>query len=177
MEFFFYLFAVLSVLGALPLLVVRSPVACVLSLVGTMVALAALFVLLGHEFLAALQVLIYAGAILVLFLFVIMLLNLRAERPYIIRWTLPKVLGFGFTLAILGQLLAVMTSSRAVLGPAGDYPAERLAEEGTISLVGELLFTEYVLPFEVISVLLMVAVMGAVILAKRHPAPAQEEGE
>jgi NADH-quinone oxidoreductase subunit J len=168
----FYILALLTVAGALSLLLVRNPVYCALSLVGSFFSMAGIFILLGQEFVAAIQILIYAGAIMVLFLFVIMLLNLRSTEPLALKITLPKTVGLAVTAGILAQLTSVFSSPLAKLGPLGDYPPERLAKEGAVQIVGDLLFNRYVLPFEVISVLLMVAVMGAVLLAKRRlPAP------
>jgi NADH-quinone oxidoreductase subunit J len=164
----FYVLAVITVLGALALVLVPNPVYCALSLVGSFFAMAAIFILLNQEFLAAIQILVYAGAIMVLFLFVIMLLNLRSDAPFKVRWTFRHVLSVAIVLGILSQLAAVFSDSRARLGPLGDYSPERVAKTGAVQIVSDLLFTTYVLPFEVISVLLMVAVMGAVLLAKRR---------
>jgi NADH-quinone oxidoreductase subunit J len=163
----FYIMGLMCVIGALALIVVPNPVYCALSLVGTLFTLAGIFILLNQEFVAAIQILIYAGAIMVLFLFVIMLLNLRTDEAFHIRWTLPKAVGAVVATGILAQLVSVFSSPAARLGPMGEYPVERLAKDGAVQIVGDLLFTRYVLPFEVISVLLMVAVMGAVVLAKR----------
>jgi len=172
----FYIFAFLAVGGAMSVLLLRNPVYCALSLVGTFFFVAAIFVLLNQEFMAAIQLLIYAGAIMVLFLFVIMLLNLRAEGPRKFHMGLPQILGIGLTVALLAQLASVFVSPKSVMGPMGTYSVERVAREGSVEIVGQLLFTEYVLPFEVISVLLMVSVMGAVVLAKRRPRD-EHEGE
>ena len=169
MLIFFYIFGLSAVLCALGLIVLRSPVYCAMALVGTFVALAAIFVLLNSEFVAAMQILIYAGAIMVLFLFVIMLLNLRAETHKSMHWGLAKLLGVALAIGILAQLVGVLSSPAARLGPMGGYSAQRIADEGALHIVGRLLLTDYVLPFEIISVLLMVAVMGAVVLAKRRP--------
>jgi NADH-quinone oxidoreductase subunit J len=166
----FYVLAVVMVLGALALVLVPNPVYCALSLVGSFFAMGAIFILLNQEFVAAIQVLVYAGAIMVLFLFVIMLLNLRSDAPFAIRWNVRHIVSVAVVLGILSQLVAVFSSPAAKLGPIGDYPPERIAKEGAVQVIGDLLFTKYVLPFEVISVLLMVAVMGAVLLAKRHSA-------
>ena len=174
---FFYLFAVLSVGGALSVLLFRSPVYCALALVGTFGFLAAIFILLGNEFVAAIQILIYAGAIMVLFLFVIMLLNLRTVKPFTLQWSLPKLLGVGVSLGILAQMIGVFTSPAARLGPLDVYSPERIAEEGAVQIIGQILFTDYVLPFEVISVLLLVAVICAVVIAKRHLPDAGKEGQ
>jgi NADH-quinone oxidoreductase subunit J len=164
----FYILAVVTVLGALALVLVPNPVYCALSLVGSFFAMAAIFILLNQEFVAAIQVLVYAGAIMVLFLFVIMLLNLRSDAPFLVKWNVRHIVSVAIVLGILAQLVAVFSAPAAKIGPMGEYPAERIAKEGAVQIIGDLLFTKYVLPFEVISVLLMVAVMGAVLMAKRH---------
>ena len=171
MEIVFYLFAVLAVVGAVSVLLLRSPVYCALSLVGTFFCLAAIYILLNAEFVATIQVLVYAGAIMVLFLFVIMLLNLEPERPLSFRFSLPKLIGAGVTVAILAQLVGVVHHAASKIGPRGDYPVERLEAEGGTEIIGRLLFTDYVLPFEIVSVLLLVSVIGAVVLAKRRVGP------
>ena len=173
----FYIFAFLAVGGAFSVLLLRNPVYCALSLVGTFFFVAAIFVLLNQEFMAAIQVLIYAGAIMILFLFVIMLLNLRSDRPFKHHWTLPKVLGLAMAAGILAQLVSAFTSPAIRLGPKGIYSPEKLAQDGAVETVGQVLFTEYVLPFEVISILLLVAVVGAVIVAKRREPSSQEQGQ
>jgi len=173
---FFYVFSVLAVGGALSVLLFRSPVYCALALVGTFGFLAAIFILLGNEFVAAIQILIYAGAIMVLFLFVIMLLNLRTAAPFTLQWSLPKVLGVAVSIGILAQMIGVFTSPAARIGPLDVYTPERIAEEGAVQIVGRILFTDYVLPFEVISILLMVAVIGAVVIAKRREPQSGGEG-
>jgi len=172
----FYMLAVVSVLGALALVVVPSPVYCALALVGSFFAMAAIFILLNQEFLAAVQILVYAGAIMVLFLFVIMLLNMRSDEPFLVRWNVRRLVGVAIVLGILSQLVSVFSAPAARLGPPGGYPAERILKEGAVQVIGEQLFTTYVLPFEVISVLLMVAVMGAVLLAKRRSGESDAAG-
>lgn len=172
----FYILSVLAVMGGLSLLLLRSPVYCALALVGTFFCVAGIFVLLNNEFVAAIQILIYAGAIMVLFLFVIMLLNLRADGEFTVKWTFPKVFGLAMSAGILAQLVGVFHSPAAKIGPMGAYDAQRIASEGATEIIGTLLFTDFVLPFEVISVLLMVAIMGAVVLAKRRE-PDEKGGE
>ena len=159
----FYAFAALTVLCAL--LVVanpfsRNPVTSAMFLVLTIVSMAGLFVLLHAFFLAAVQVLVYAGAVMVLFLFVIMLLDLKAEERRKM-----KTLGIGGGLVSVGAILAIFLSSllHAPLG-ASESPA---LEGGTVRL-GKLLFTEYLLPFEIVSVLLLVAMVGVVLLSKKE---------
>ncbi len=139
----------------------RNPVTSAMFLVLTIVSLAGLFVLLHAFFLAAVQVLVYAGAVMVLFLFVIMLLDLKAEERRRL-----KLLGIVGGLISVGAILAIFLSSllkpEAQLG-AAQSPA---VEGGTIAL-GKLLFTQYLLPFEIVSVLLLVAMVGVVLLSKK----------
>jgi NADH-quinone oxidoreductase subunit J len=139
----------------------RNPVTSAMFLVLTIVSLAGLFVLLHAFFLAAVQVLVYAGAVMVLFLFVIMLLDLKEEERRKIR----KV-GIAGGLISVGAILTIFLSSllkpqaalRAVQSPA--------VEGGTVPLA-KLLFTQYLLPFEIVSVLLLVAMVGVVLLSKK----------
>ena len=173
---FFYVFAVLSVGGALSVLLFRSPVYCAMALVGTFGFLSAIFILLNSEFVAAIQLLIYAGAIMVLFLFVIMLLNLRTDKSPGLTWSLPKLLGVAVCIGILSQMIGVINSPAAKIGPKDIFSPQYLDEKGSVKVIGEILFTDYVLPFEIISVLLMVAVIGAVIIAKRHDTDSDGEG-
>jgi NADH-quinone oxidoreductase subunit J len=161
-DFLFYLFAALAVAGALGMLLnTRNTVAGALSLVGTMVALGAIYVLLDAYLIGVLQILVYAGAIVVLFLFVVMLLNLRQDEfsPERLRFT--KTIG-----VVLGTLVGVelLLLLPAALGPAAEIPADF----GGYRAVGIALFTDWVLAFEVTSLLLLAAMVGAVILAKRR---------
>lgn len=171
----FYIFAFITVVSALAVLLMRNPVYCALSLVASFLSLGVIFILLNQEFVGIIQILVYAGAIMVLFLFVIMLLNIKVEGPLDLRLGAPQVLGLALAAGLLTQMIGIFGSPAALLGPAGEYTAARVAEEGSVEMVGKLLFTDYVLPFEVISVLLMVSVMGAVILAKRRPREEEEE--
>lgn len=157
----FYIFAALT-LGFGFLVVAnpysRNPVTSAMFLVLTIVSLAALFVLLHAFFLAAVQVLVYAGAVIVLFLFVIMLLDLREEERRGLR-RVGLVAGGAVALAVtllLGQVFIGLpeSASPAVL-------------EGATRPLGRMLFTDYLLPFEVLSVLLLVAMLGAVLLSKK----------
>jgi NADH-quinone oxidoreductase subunit J len=161
-DFLFYLFAALAVAGALGMLLnTKNTVAGALSLVGTMVALGAIYVLLDAYLIGVLQILVYAGAIVVLFLFVVMLLNLRQDEfsPERLRFT--KTLG-----VVIGALVGVelLLLLPAALGPAAELPADF----GGYRAVGIALFTDWVLAFEVTSLLLLAAMVGAVILAKRR---------
>ncbi|MEI6781211.1 MAG: NADH-quinone oxidoreductase subunit J [Verrucomicrobiota bacterium] len=137
----------------------RSPVTSAMFLVLTIVSLAGLFVLLHAFFLAAVQVLVYAGAVMVLFLFVIMMLDLKEEERRKL-----KTLGVVGGVVSVGSILAIFLSSllkvplRAAPSPA--------VEGGTVELA-KLLFTQYLLPFEIVSVLLLVAMIGVVLLSKK----------
>ena len=139
----------------------RSPVASALFLVLTMVWLAGLFVLLHAFFIAAVQILVYAGAVMVLFLFVIMLLDLREEERR--RWNRFGVAaGLVSVLGLLGIIAATVLRSSAH-APEGPVPT---LEGGTHAL-GLMLFRQYLLPFEIVSVLLLVAMLGVILLSKR----------
>lgn len=159
----FYIFSALTLLCAL--LVVanpfsRNPVTSAMFLVLTIGAMAGLFVLLHAFFLAAVQILVYAGAVMVLFLFVIMLLNLKQEerRQFRKAALALSVLAAG---AVAAMLIKTISESRTSIG---------LAEpklEGSTAGLGRLLFTQYLLPFEIVSVLLLVAMVGVVLLSKK----------
>ena len=160
---FFYIFAAAAVGSAL--LVVanpfsRNPVTSAIFLVGTMVALAGLFVLLHAFFVAAVQILVYAGAVMVLFLFVIMLLDVKEEQRRKIR-----KLGLLGAVVAAGSVLAILVTSirQGALGVGANPQLE-----GETPALGRLLFTEYLLPFEIVGVLLLVAMVGVILLSKRE---------
>ncbi len=158
----FYIFAFLTLVFGF--LVVanpfsRNPVTSAMFLVLTIAALAALFVLLHAFFLAAVQVLVYAGAVMVLFLFVIMLLDLKAEERYKL-----KVAGIVAGLLAVGALLAIFLQ---ILAHAPLVTESAPSLEGSTLPLGRLLFTQYLLPFEIVSVLLLVAMVGVILLSKK----------
>ena len=168
--FHFYLFGLIAVVSALLFVTRKSPVAAALWLVNTMFCLAALYVLLDAQFIGAIQVLVYAGAIMVVFLFVIMLLNLGHPSE------LADARGTGWKLAAgavgLALLAEVFTLTRARISDAVSLPpgsvAADLAREGAIAPIARPLFTEYLLAFELTSVLLLAAIVGAVVLGRRR---------
>src|SRR5215469_1833145 len=159
----FYVFAVLT-LGCGALVIAnpfsRNPVTSAMFLVLTIISMAGLFVLLHAFFLAAVQILVYAGAVIVLFLFVIMLLDLPAEEKRKVRTT-----GIVLGLISVGTIIAVILRS-LLQSPLNSEPVPTL--EGETHPLGELLFTGYLLPFEIISVLLLVAMVGVILLSKRE---------
>lgn len=156
----FYMFAALTLLCGLLVVVSRNPVTSAMFLVATIGSLAALFVLLHAFFLAAVQVLVYAGAVIVLFLFVIMLLDLRAEE----RRRFNK---FGMAAAVIGVAsLGYVLVVTIVKGHPGKGLTGTL--DGATVPLGKALFTNYLLPFEIVSVLLLVAMVGVILLSKRE---------
>ena len=188
LEQIFWFFAGTAIAGAILVVTLRNPIACAFSLVVTMLSLAAIFVLLNAQFIGAIQVLVYAGAVMVLFLFVIMLLNLgRGESD--LRRAPAWFVGIVLTGVLASQL-----------GPLGGYTRERLAleysrstslaepavvfdstmnasalnpanatqERGVPGDIALPLFQQYLVPFELTSILLLTAIVGAVVLAKRR---------
>ena len=155
----FYIFALMTLICGVMVLVSRNPVNSAMFLVLTIAWLAGLFVLLEAFFLAAIQILVYAGAVMVLFLFVVMLLDLKAEERRRI-----KVLGIAGATVSVGTILAIFVKSlHATPLTATRDPG---FHAGTIEL-GRLLFSNYVLPFEIVSVLLLVAMVGVILLSKK----------
>lgn len=160
----FYIFAFMAVAAAIGVVALRNPVHSALSLATVFAVLAAMYILLNAPFIAAAQVMIYAGAILILFLFVIMLLSPDIERGVGVlplqRWLAAL---FGLALAIE---LAVVLGGAALPAAQGLFTPERLAQIGDTQAVGALLFTDFLLPFEITSLLLLVAMVGVIVLAK-----------
>ena len=155
----FILFGAIAVCGAIMVVTRVHPMASALYLILTLFAVAALFVLRQAHFLAAVQVIVYAGAVVVLFVFVIMLINVPEDRLPVERATTVRVLG------VLAAGIFILESS--VLVRRLPTPAAPAAEVGTVEAVGRALFTDYLLAFEITSVLLLAAVIGAIALAKR----------
>jgi NADH-quinone oxidoreductase subunit J len=155
----FILFGAIAVCGAIMVVTRKSPMASALYLILTLFAVAALFVLRQAHFLAAIQVIVYAGAVVVLFVFVIMLINVPEDRLPVERATTTRVLG------VIAAGFFVLES--AVLARRYWMPKGPAAEVGTVEAVGRALFTDYLLAFEITSVLLLAAVIGAIALAKR----------
>ncbi|MGA2281294.1 MAG: NADH-quinone oxidoreductase subunit J [Verrucomicrobiota bacterium] len=162
-DILFYVFAALTLLCGVLVIAnpfSRNPVTSAMFLVLTIISLAGLFVLLHAFFLAAVQILVYAGAVMVLFLFVIMLLDLKEEeRSKIKKFSL--ISGLVSVGAIVTIFLKVLLSAK----PGADASAS--APDGDPAALGKLLFTQYLLPFEVVSVLLLVAMVGVILLSKK----------
>ena len=159
----FLIFAVIAVVCAINVVVQTHPISSAISLVGVMGSLAVLYLLLGAEFIAAAQVIVYAGAIMVLFVFVIMLLNAGAEAKHG-RSRVAQLLGAPLLVALLG-LLAYFVQRlypRSASVHFGGFT------HGTPLDIGRALFTTYLLPFEVTSILILIAIVGAIVLARKE---------
>jgi NADH-quinone oxidoreductase subunit J len=160
----FLAFGAVCVAGAVNLLVQRHPINSALSLIAVMAALAGEYLLLGAEFVAAVQVIVYAGAIMVLFVFVIMLLNAGVEEE-------TKGSRVALLFGIPGMLLGSVLIGWVVLKHSGTEPVAAGALPGTPQVIGGLLFHEFLLPFEITSILILIAIMGAVVLASKPTVP------
>ena len=171
-EVLFFVFAAVAVGGSVGVVVSRSPVASLLFTVATLASTAGIFVLLEAHFLAAIQIMVYAGAIMVLFLFVIMLLNLGHESRWDMRGNVAMIFGFAVTGGIGGLLARQLGSGSAGLVTdlgAGDAIDAALREHGAVGVIARPLFADYVVPFELTGILLLVAIVGALVLAKKAP--------
>lgn len=160
--YFFIFLAILAVASALAMVISKNTVNSALFLVLNMVSLAGLFLLLQAQFLAIIQVLVYAGAIMVLFLFVIMLLNVDAEKSLFNKWRVKYFVAFFLGVGVFSQILYSLGSFSDTLPTI----APEMAEVGTVEAVGDVLFTQYLLPFELTAILLTAAVVGAIIVAQ-----------
>ena len=160
--YFFYFFAALTVASALGVVWFRNPISSAISLVVSFFGIAALYVLLQAHFLAIIQILVYAGAIMVLFIFVIMLLNLKGAELEEHGFSNSKKAVSALVISgILFVFYRIFSISGFTTSPVSD-------DFGTVKTVGKLLFTDYIFPFEYASILLLAALVGGVILAKRE---------
>ena len=158
----FFIFASIAVAAAINMLIQRHPIHSALSLIVVMAMLSIFYVMLYAEFLAVVQVIVYAGAIMVLFVFVIMLLNAGVEE----RTEGSRV---AFLFGIPGMLLGSLLVAWVVLRHSGTEAVAAGALPGAPKTIGPLLFHEFLLPFEITSILILVAIMGAVVLAGKPP--------
>ena len=170
----FYVFAAIAVVASLLVVGQRSPIYSVLLLIASFAALAGLYVLLDAPFVAVIQIIIYAGAIMVLFLFVVMLLNVPHEavpedagRPVVPRG--PRRLGALLGVALLAELIwSLWRASGAHDAQTAMAGAHSAADVQSVRQIGYVLFADYGFAFEVTSILILVAMVGAVVLAKRE---------
>lgn len=156
----FYFFSALTLISAILVITLRNTLSSALGLVATLFGMACLFVLLHATFVAALQVLVYAGAVMVLFIFVIMMMDLDRKTLLKVKYSFIGLVGSLFAMYLAAILVIRLGSLRGEdPGIAADY--------GSLPQVGRLLFTDYLVPFEVTSLLLLVAIVGAVMLTKK----------
>jgi NADH-quinone oxidoreductase subunit J len=164
---FFWILAIIATGSALMVVVARNPVRSALALVVTFLTIAVLYITLSAQFLAAVQVMVYAGAIMVLFLFVIMLLNLSAPDALKERGTIQRPIA----LALGAMFITALIFSQALMAmPTFPARAEQIANLGTVQSIGLSLYNPnlpWLFPFEITSILLLIAVVGAIVLAKR----------
>jgi len=154
-----------SILTSLLVITRKNPIHSALFLVFTFICVAVLYVLLYSPFIAVMQVMVYAGAIVMLIVFVIMLLNLEEELGSGFKLVYSKIIGgFLALLFLLGIMYSVV--AKPLAGQRGTYGPGKLVDN--VKAVGEVLFTQYLLPFEITSILLLVAMIGAIVLAKRQ---------
>ncbi|MDE2824850.1 MAG: NADH-quinone oxidoreductase subunit J [Gemmatimonadota bacterium] len=164
MELYFFLFfAIVAVASSVAMILQRNPIYCVLLLIMVMISIAGLYLMLDAQFVAIIQIVVYAGAIMVLFLFVIMLLNLSREEGGVFRIQKP--------LAVLLAALLFLPVAAMIMSYAGGGttpPADGGgAGFGEVEQIGTLLFTKYLLPVEIAAVLLLIAIVGAVVLTRK----------
>ena len=156
--------AVLGLAGGIGMILSRNAMYSVLFLILNFFCIGGLFLTLHSEFLAVIQIIVYAGAIMVLFLFVIMLLNLSSEQKWEQQYDWKRVLAFVLGLGFLAEMLYVFSGIKTTFEPRLTDPFVY----GKVETIGRSLMTTYLFPFEMISVILLAALMGAMIIAKRH---------
>jgi NADH-quinone oxidoreductase subunit J len=164
-QLLFAYFAFASVLFSILVVTRKNPVHSVLWMLLLFFHIASLYLFLNAEFMAAIQIIVYAGGILVLFLFVVLLMNLRQElliNRFIGAWPT------GLTFAIGLLVVIIMSVKSFIAAPPGMYSIDLIKQETHTKALGKLLYTEFLYPFEIASLILLVAIVGAIVLAKRR---------
>jgi NADH-quinone oxidoreductase subunit J len=162
--FFFYLLSGIMILGGILVITRKNAVHSALALIGTLLAQAGIYLMLYAPFVAGVQIILYAGGIMVLFLFVIMLINIERtmkERQFNKQW----LVGIVAAAALGGLFIAVFTKGRTLFPNTQRIP---VFEQNNVQQVGTLLYGQYMFPFEIASLLLLVAIIGAVVMAKKR---------
>ncbi|MCS7229308.1 MAG: NADH-quinone oxidoreductase subunit J [Candidatus Kryptonium sp.] len=160
----FFILAFISIASAILMITRANPVKSAIFLIVNFLSLSILYLTLNAQFIAIIQVLVYAGAIMVLFVFVIMLLNLQDEKRLSDKFDVKRLIAFVLVFLVFAQIAIGLGKSMS-----GRFlkPADNSIELGKIEFIGEKLFTSYILPFEITSLILIVAIVGAIVLAKR----------
>lgn len=161
--YLFYMFVVVAVAGALGVVINRNPVTCAFCMIGSFIGVAAMFIGLNAYFIGTIQILVYAGAIMVLFLFIIMLLDLKAEKRK--QFNFAAILG-GSGTAILFVLLTAMIIAKS--GFNTELPPLANPAANDVKEIGRVIFTDFNFPLQIVGVLLLVATVGTVVLSKRE---------
>jgi NADH-quinone oxidoreductase subunit J len=169
----FFLFAGLAIGCAISVVYHKNPLYSAISLIGVFISLAAIYLTLAAPFIAAVQILIYAGAIMVLVIFVIMLLNLEEEQRSFNRLRYLYALGGIFGLALLAQAFFIYYAVSRSLEKGG-FKAADSESVGLTQNLGKAMFTEYILPFEIVGLLLLMAIVGAMMMTRRAFSPRLE---
>ena len=172
-SYLFIFLAIMAVASALAMVISRNTVNSALFLVLNMVSLAGIYLLLQAQFLAVVQVLVYAGAIMVLFLFVVMLLNLDDEVSLFNKFRVKYFVAFIFGVVVLSQILYSMGTVSNMLPEI----SPQMAQIGTVEAIGDALFKEYILPFHIVALLLTAAATGALLVAQHKVNPVTEKND
>jgi len=162
-QLFFYGLAIVAIISATVTIVARNAMYSVLSLVVTFFAMAGLYLLLSAEFVAIVHIIVYAGAIMVLFLFVVMMLNLNNVNSFVSNSPASKYLA-----GLAGLAMAGILGYAVIASPLPPAATNAAAEIGSVKVLGKMLFNEYLLPFELISVLLIATMVGVIVLTKKE---------
>ena len=163
----FYFLAIVTTGGAVSVVALPNPMYCVFSLIVTFLGLAGLYLSLNAQFVAIVQIIVYASAIMMLFLFVIMLINLDKEDKRILKNPFQKLLGIVFGLFVFLVLIIVLKDVNIPVQIKGVYTPQYINQIGNTQLIGKLLLSKYLLPFQTMGVLLFVGIIGAVVLGRR----------
>jgi len=163
----FYFLAIVTTVGAVSVVALPNPMYCVFSLIVTFLGLAGLYLSLNAQFVAIVQIIVYASAIMMLFLFVIMLINLDKEDKKVLRIPFQKLLGIVFGLFVFLVLITVLKDVNISVHIKGVFTPEYINQIGNTQLIGKLLLSKYLLPFQTMGVLLFVGIIGAVVLGRR----------
>ncbi len=162
---FFAYFAIAIVIISILVITRKNPVHSVLWMLLLFFHIASIYLFLNAEFMAVIQVIVYAGGILVLFLFVVLLLNITEELK------ISKLIGAwtaGFTFAVALFVMIILSLRSFIAAPPGKYTIDMIKQESHVKALGKLLYTEFLYPFEVASLILLIAIIGAIVLAKRR---------
>jgi NADH-quinone oxidoreductase subunit J len=169
-EVFFIVLAIAAVVSSLLMVTGKNPIHSALWMIVTFFAMAVIYLLLNAQFIAVAQVMVYAGAIMMLILFVIMLVHMeqgsQGDAGAAHRSKTTKVATALITTILFGEVLFGALFSQ-ITGKSGDYPAEAVRSVGNVKAIGSLLYGQYLFPFEIASILLLVGIVGAVVIAKR----------